>query len=328
MNNYFICFLFLVFFLVEYFYIRLAKKIRILDTPNERSSHAHLTVRGGGLIFPFAAIIWCVLLNEYYLFALGIFILSAISFFDDIKPVHFSIRLFFQVLSLVLLYVSVHPSPEHIFTIILFMLCGIYFLNMYNFMDGINGITGAYAIVQSISFLIVFIQADEHIFSQLVLILIPAILAFLFFNFRKKALTFSGDVGSLSLAFIFLFIILSFPMEKWYLYALFSLLYIIDSFFTIIQRILIKEKITQAHRKHLYQYLANEAGYHHLLPSIIYASLQLFINIVFIKTQFQSLIVISICVFASVSYIILKYNVFLNYVRPNFQKSSKKNANQ
>jgi len=104
-------------------------------------------------------------------------------------------------------------------------------------------------------------------------------LVFGFFNVRTKAKTFAGDVGSISMALFLGYFMIRTIVETGQIgYILFFAVYGIDAGITILKRIKRKENIFEAHRTHLYQYLANELGYSHILLSVIYTILQLFIN--------------------------------------------------
>jgi UDP-N-acetylmuramyl pentapeptide phosphotransferase/UDP-N-acetylglucosamine-1-phosphate transferase len=103
------------------------------------------------------------------------------------------------------------------------------------------------------------------------------------FNVRKKAKTFAGDVGSISMAlFLGYFMIKTILDSGQFGYILFFSVYGVDAIITIVNRLIKKENIFQPHRSHLYQYLANEMGCSHVLVAITYAVLQLGINIIVI----------------------------------------------
>jgi UDP-N-acetylmuramyl pentapeptide phosphotransferase/UDP-N-acetylglucosamine-1-phosphate transferase len=146
-------------------------------------------------------------------------------------------------------------------------------------MDGINGITGLYGLVFFGSLLA--INTFAPIFDrELLQYEILALCVFLLFNFRKKAIMFAGDIGSISLAYLMIYF-----MAKWFLYSdswtviLLILVYGADSFSTLAERIKNKEKVFEPHRKHLYQILVNEGKKDHVLIAIIYALIQMGINL-------------------------------------------------
>ena len=145
-------------------------------------------------------------------------------------------------------------------------------------MDGINGITGGYSLAVLLPLLIV----NKHIpFVDPALIITTIIsdLVFCLFNFRKKAKCFAGDVGSIGMAFIIIFILGTLIVRTGNLwYIVFLSVYGVDTVLTIIHRIILHEKLGQAHRKHAYQLMANELQIPHVTVSLIYMALQLIIS--------------------------------------------------
>ena len=203
---------FLVLFVLELLYFRIADKFNIIDKPNHRSSHTQITLRGGGIIFPIAFVLYFVMSiihrkewfvpEQFWSFGLGLFLLSAISFLDDILDLSTKLRLVFHFLSVVLLIYFLglwNVLPFWLLPIVFIFIIGV--LNAYNFMDGINGITGLYSFV--ILSTLYYINQYKIIFTDVNFIIYPVLasLVFLFFNFRIKAKCFAGDVGSMSIAF-------------------------------------------------------------------------------------------------------------------------------
>ena len=268
----------IVLLVILLIYLRLAKRYKIFDIPNNRSSHKIITIRGGGIVFPISLFIYFILSGfEYPLFMLGILIISIISFMDDIKSLQPLIRLAVQIIVVLLVLFELFSEVSlFYFLIVLFIMLG--GLNAYNFMDGINGMTASYSLVilstlYYINESLLFVDPDLIIFPLL------SVLVFLFFNFRVKALCFSGDVGSLSLALLILFLLFKliiFTGEP--LYALFLIIYAVDSGLTLINRKLNGENVFKPHRSHLYQQLVHLKGYSHLNISLSYSLIQLVIN--------------------------------------------------
>src|SRR5205823_1126030 len=131
-------------------------------------------------------------------------------------------------------------------------------INMYNFMDGINGITGAYTLVVLGGLQYVNLNIQPFIKADLIWLPMLASLVFLFFNFRKRAKCFAGDVGSVAVAFWIVFLLFKLIMvsNNW-IYILFLSVYGVDAVLTIMHRLMLKQNIFQAHRLHFYQILAN-----------------------------------------------------------------------
>lgn len=275
-----------LFFVAELLYFRIADHFNIIDHPNERSSHAHITIRGGGVIFLLAAICAVMMHPTYWLPVLGILIIGIISFLDDRHTLSSRIRLLFHLIavSIMFFYLDMfHIEPFYMCILLYIMVIGI--INMYNFMDGINGITGVYSLVVLGG--LQYVNMHQSAFVHVDMIWLPMLACgvFLYFNFRKTARCFAGDVGSVTIAFwiIMLLVQLILVTQNW-AYLLFLVVYGIDSVLTITHRLLLKQNIFKAHRLHFYQILANEQRIPHLRVACGYALLQGII-IIFIITN-------------------------------------------
>ena len=275
----------LLFFLIESLYFRMANYFNIIDKPNHRSSHSNITIRGGGILFPLAILLYYPFAGQsiYSLFCLGLLLISMISFWDDVHPVSNKIRLSIHALAVSLLFYGFGFLNYPLWWMLLGYILVIGTINAYNFMDGINGITGLY----SLSFLISIgwlNNSSYFVDAYLLVSLLASTLVFLFFNFRKKAKCFAGDVGSVSMAFIICFLLISLIKASHNLiYIGFLLVYGLDAITTIIFRLIRKENIFEAHRSHFYQFLVNEKKVSALLVSSVYAFVQLVINILLIR---------------------------------------------
>jgi len=267
--------------LLELLYFRIAGKFGITDQPNHRSSHQTVTIRGGGIIFSVAILLSAILTNTYEIwFLAGLALISIISFLDDIKPRNYKIRMLIHLAAVGLLFIQtgIFSLPLIIIVIALFFAVGT--INAINFMDGINGITGMYGLLTLSSFLYVNELVHNFIPSGYIISVIIAVIVFLIFNFRKRALCFAGDVGSVSLAFILLFFTLSLIIiTNNCSYILFLLVYGLDVVTTIIFRMIRKENISVAHRSHFYQYLVHDKKMSHLMVASIYTIVQMIVNI-------------------------------------------------
>ena len=156
--------------------------------------------------------------------------------------------------------------------------------NIINFMDGINGITGGYALASLIP-IYVLNREMGFVEESLVLTVILADIVFCFFNFRPKgkAKCFAGDVGSIGIAFILLFLIGRLVMVTGDVsYFIFLLVYGVDGCLTICHRIMLHENLGEAHRKHAFQLMANELKIGHVTVSLIYMALQMAVSLGFI----------------------------------------------
>ena len=261
---------------IELFYFKIADKYNIIDKPNSRSSHTSITLRGGGIIFPIAISIACLLGYISWPVTLGVVLVAVVSFIDDIKPLPQLPRFVSHVLAVGLVFYELHLFYEPLWLLPIVFVLLIGWINAFNFMDGINGITVLYALTAIASFS--FLPINEASLPLLITMGLSC-LAFGIFNVRKKAKTFAGDVGSISMALFLGYFMIKTIIDSGQLgYILFFSVYGIDAIITIITRLLRKENIFQPHRSHLYQYLANEMGYSHILVAFIYAGFQLVIN--------------------------------------------------
>lgn len=279
---------------LELCYFKIADKFNIIDRPNERSSHSTIVLRGGGVLFPLSMLVWICLQGVYgewgtvldYLpFLIGLVIIAGISFIDDVHSLPDSVRLIAQFVAMGLMFWNLGIMHWEMWWIVLIAL--IVFVgatNIINFMDGINGITAGYALAVLVPLLLAN-RNSGFIDESFVITAILGVLVFSFFNFRPrgKAKCFAGDVGSVGIAFIMLFVIgkliLATNDITW---LTFLIVYGVDGCCTILHRIMLHEKLGEAHRKHAYQLMANELGMSHVTVSLIYMVLQLAISLVMI----------------------------------------------
>lgn len=305
--------LFTLLFALQLLYFRIANKLNIIDKPNERSSHSRVTLRGGGIVFWISVLMYFVIsgfANPWF-FA-GLTLISAISFADDITPQSPKLRLMVQFVALMLMCVQWQLFDYSWFFVVLALIVGVGVMNAFNFMDGINGITGGYSMAVLVSLWYVNNYQIFFVDNDLIYIVFIALLVFNFFNFRIKAKCFAGDVGAVSAAFILIFMLgLLIVKTGDFSYIAFLLVYGVDSVLTIIHRILLKENITEPHRKHLYQLLSNEMKVPQLLVSTIYAVLQLLISFGFIVFHSVSLwYLVTAAALLTVVYVIIKRKYF------------------
>ena len=263
-------------FVAELLYFRVADKCNIIDKPNERSSHSRITLRGGGIIFYFGALAYFLSNHwEYPWFMLALTLITFISFVDDIRSTSQGLRLVFHFTAMALMFYQWGLFSLSWWWIIIALIICTGIINAYNFMDGINGITGGYSLV--ILGALAYINSEITTFVEPALIntVLCSVLVFCFFNFRKKAKCFAGDVGSVSIAFILLFLIgkLIIKTEDFSWIILLSV-YGVDSVLTIIHRLMLHENIGLPHRKHMYQLMANELKIPHVGVSLIYMGAQ------------------------------------------------------
>ena len=263
-------------FLAELFYFRIADKCNIIDKPNERSSHTRITLRGGGIIFYFGVLAYFLTNHfEYPWFMLALTLITFISFVDDIRSTSQALRLVFHFSAMALMFYQwgLFSLPWWTILVALIICTGI--INAYNFMDGINGITGGYSLIILVALAYINREIVSFVEQELIITVLCSVLVFNFFNFRKRAKCFAGDVGSVSIAFIILFLIgkLIIKTED-FSWIILLVVYGVDSVLTIIHRLMLHENIGLPHRKHLYQIMANELKVPHVVVSSVYMIVQ------------------------------------------------------
>ena len=282
--------------LVELIYFRIADKCNIIDKPNERSSHSTIVLRGGGVIFVLGAWIWAAFYGlNYPWFLLAVTIVSILSFIDDIHSLPDSVRLVGQFIGMGLLILQLFTSSpgsiiaesalwiKVLFVIAALIVC-VGATNIYNFMDGINGITPGYSFAVLIP-LFMLNRNMGFVDESLIVVVILANLVFSFFNFRPKgkAKCFAGDVGSVGIAFILLFMMGMLIMRTGDItWLILLIVYGVDGCCTIVHRMMLHENLGQAHRKHVFQLMANELKIGHMKVTFFYMILQLVISLVFV----------------------------------------------
>lgn len=263
-------------FLAELFYFRIADKCNIIDKPNERSSHTRITLRGGGIIFYFGVLTYFLTSHfEYPWFMLALTLITFISFVDDIRSTSQVLRLVFHFSAMALMFYQwgLFSLPWWTLFVALIVCTGI--INAYNFMDGINGITGGYSLVVLVALAYINEAVVPFVEQGFILTVLCSVVVFNFFNFRKRAKCFAGDVGSVCIAFVLLFFIGKLVIRtEDFSWIILLAVYGVDSVLTIIHRLMLHENIGLPHRKHLYQIMANELKIPHVVVSSVYMLVQ------------------------------------------------------
>lgn len=335
---------FVLLVLAELFYFRIADRFDIIDKPNLRSSHSTVVLRGGGIIFLIAVWLWSAFFGfGYPWFLAGVTLAAGISFADDIKSLPDSVRLAVQFTAMGLLIVQLFLSAKSeglfsdsnlvvngLFVIAALIVC-VGATNIYNFMDGINGITAGYSLSVVIPLLIMNHRVRFMEQSMLVVVCL-SLAVFAFFNFRSrgKAKCFAGDVGSVGIAFILLFasgmLIVKTEDVTW---LLFLLVYGVDGCLTICHRIMLHENLGEAHRKHAYQLMANELRMSHPLVSVIYMMLQLAVSLVFIYIVPDTVVAHWVYMACALAVLAAAYIIFMKkfyHLHEEYLESLKKQA--
>lgn len=282
-----------VLLVAELAYFKIADNFNVIDKPNERSSHKSIVLRGGGIIYLLGMWLYAAFFGlEQWPFLLGITLVAGISFVDDIHSLPDSLRLVFQFAAMFLMFYGWGIlNWESWWIIILGLILCVGITNVYNFMDGINGINGGYtlAVLLPLAWLnsssalggqiVQGVQGVQGFVDQsLIIVAMLANLVFCFFNYRSKgkAKCFAGDVGSIASAFIVIYVLGKLILTTGdFTYMVFLVVYGVDACLTICHRVMLHENLGVAHRKHAYQLMANELGMEHTVVSTIYTVLQL-----------------------------------------------------
>jgi UDP-N-acetylmuramyl pentapeptide phosphotransferase/UDP-N-acetylglucosamine-1-phosphate transferase len=248
----------------------------IMDTPNERSMHAAPVPRGGGIaiwlsIFPIW-ILYDICSGQFFshiFLMLGTAALMVVSWLDDKKSLPARDRFMVHVLAVALGLISL-PINQYIFQGFLPLwldrvvagFAWLWFINLTNFMDGIDGISGAQTAHTGIGFIIIAALSSAMLESDYIIAatLAGAALGFLMWNWHPAKL-FMGDVGSIPIGFLLGYLMMSLAEHGYLGIALaLPLYYVADASITLIRRILEKKKFWEAHREHYYQQAALSAG--------------------------------------------------------------------
>ena len=304
-------------FLAELFYFRIADKCNIIDKPNERSSHTRITLRGGGIIFYFGVLAYFLTSHfEYPWFMLALTLITFISFVDDIRSTSQVLRLVFHFSAMALMFYQwgLFSLPWWTLFVALIVCTGI--INAYNFMDGINGITGGYSLVVLVALAYINEAVVPFVEQGFILTVLCSVVVFNFFNFRKRAKCFAGDVGSVCIAFVLLFFIGKLVIRtEDFSWIILLAVYGVDSVLTIIHRLMLHENIGLPHRKHLYQIMANELKIPHVIVSLAYMTIQTFIIVGYIYYQQYGYIFLIGCILLlSAIYVLFMKKYFSRHV--------------
>ena len=304
-------------FLAELFYFRIADKCNIIDKPNERSSHTRITLRGGGIIFYFGVLAYFLTSHfEYPWFMLALTLITFISFVDDIRSTSQVLRLVFHFSAMALMFYQwgLFSLPWWTLFVALIVCTGI--INAYNFMDGINGITGGYSLVVLVALAYINEAVVPFVEQGFILTVLCSVFVFNFFNFRKRAKCFAGDVGSVCIAFVLLFFIGKLVIRtEDFSWIILLAVYGVDSVLTIIHRLMLHENIGLPHRKHLYQIMANELKIPHVIVSLAYMTIQTFIIVGYIYYQQYGYIFLIGCILLlSAIYVLFMKKYFSRHI--------------
>jgi len=269
--------------------------VRMLDIPNARSSHTRPTPRGGGLGVVVAVLIGVWSLHIFRILSVPLREITALSIagglvalkggFDDIYRVPYNVRLVGQAISAAIIlfavaYIHTMTIPFagdihlHPIGIPLSFLWIMGLTNVYNFMDGIDGIAGGQALIAGSGWVVMGFMSGQPTIGLVGVLLAASSLGFLLHNW-PPARIFMGDVGSAFIGFT-LAVLPIFAGRKDPRFIVVGFLvvwpFIFDSSFTVARRLIKNENIFTAHRSHIYQRLVL-AGYRHRSVTLVYMGL-------------------------------------------------------
>lgn len=267
-----------------------ALRTRMMDIPNNRSSHSVATPRGGGLslVLVFSVAVVGLALTEQLPLPLamalgpGGVLVAAIGYLDDHRDVPARWRLLVHGLaaawalwwlgglpSLSLFGVAVEPGWLGLPLGLLFIA---WLLNLYNFMDGIDGLAGAEAVSVALAAALLLWLGGAPAKAGIMVLLAAAALGFLLWNW-PPARIFMGDVGSAYLGYVFAVLALGLAPELLNLWAWLILLgvFIVDASLTLVRRMLRGDRVHQPHRSHAYQYAARRWNSHAAVTTTVVA---------------------------------------------------------
>ena len=261
----------------------------LVDSPTERSSHRIPVPKGGGtgilIVFVLGALWWQIPWTLW----IPACIVSLVSLLGDYREISFKIRLATQVGSASIfsgsIFFGISGSEVSLWISVLLLVFGVLYItataNYYNFMDGINGIAGLTGIIAFSCLGLFGLFEGKDIAWVITAFGIAAVcLGFLPLNF-PRAKVFMGDVGSVLLGFLFASWVLWFSQSFLEFVVLTSFLFpfYIDELSTLIVRIKDGDRLTKAHRRHIYQILVNQAGLSHAIVTVFYGFIQIVVGV-------------------------------------------------
>ncbi len=309
-------FLLIISFFLTYLIKNYAIKKSIIDIPNKRSSHSTPTPHGGGIAI---AVTWFIGISYlffadqiesslYFALMFGV-VISVVSYFDDLYKLSVKLRFFTQIIVAVIglfflggfgeLSFGFFSIENQIITNFFALFLIVWYINLYNFLDGIDGYAGSEAIFLGFAGYILFS-------GNAFLVLIASVVGFLFWNW-DKAKIFMGDVGSTLLGYNVAIFTIFYANQKpdyfWIWIILFGV-YWFDATLTLIRRKFSGEKLSQAHKKHAYQRL-NQSGWSHYKVTnyAIGLNLVLFLIVYFIGNLLLAFLLSLIVLFLSMKFV-------------------------
>ncbi|ENW87906.1 MULTISPECIES: MraY family glycosyltransferase [Acinetobacter] len=272
---------FLLAFALTYFMRAYALKKNIIDNPNERSSHSVPTPRGGGvaIVCSYLLALTVLIYSQQLTLHIGLtlmvagFVIALLGFLDDHGHINSMLRLAIHFLVAIGVVMSLGGFSEVVafnslelgfIANIIAVLFLVWLLNLYNFMDGINGIASVEAITTTVSMAILYYVLNSTLNSDILWLLAACVFGFLLWNF-PKAKIFMGDACSGFLGLTLGILALIALKENLALFCAWIIclgVFVVDATYTLIKRVLSGYKMYDAHRSHSYQILSRKWGSH------------------------------------------------------------------
>ncbi len=285
------------------------EKRAIFDQPNDRSSHTIPTPRGGGLavmsvltVIGILSLFWFPEIPLKTATALALAsALAVVSWRDDVRPLSPLLRLLAQMLA-VAVGLAILPSsavfqgflPAWLDHLIVFFLW-VWFINLFNFMDGIDGITGIETLCICAGLCLLAYATNDWEAAWMPLLIAATTLGFLFHNWHPARI-FLGDVGSIPLGFLLGWLLLTAAAHGYWIEALIlPSYYLTDATLTLLHRLFRGEKIWRAHREHFYQKAAHAIKRHDVVSLVVLATNLLLIASTSAATFFHAPLTALVC---------------------------------
>lgn len=271
----------LISFLLTGYMRHYALKKNIIDNPNERSSHTIPTPRGGGvsIVITFLSFLVLLMFTQHLAISTGLILLcsgfgiAVLGFLDDHGHINSMLRLAIHfIIAIAVVFalggfseVALFNETLHLgwFANIIAVLFLVWLLNLYNFMDGINGIASVEAITTTISLAIIYLLFSSSLSIELLLTLAACVFGFMLWNF-PKARIFMGDAGSGFLGMtlgVLALMALKVDTALFCAWIICLGVFVVDATFTLIRRVTNGHKMYDAHRSHAYQYASRRYGH-------------------------------------------------------------------
>lgn len=273
--------------LAAFLVARFGARIGLVDKPRAQSSHVGAVPKGAGVGILASLTAGAVYWHLPWITWGPVAVVALVSLREDFREIPYTIRLAAQLGAAVFFVIAAHilgtPWRAPFGLTILFSVLAVLYIaataNYYNFMDGINGIACLTGFIAFASMGLFGLVQDRGLgFTAVALLVAAACLGILPFNF-PRASVFLGDAGSVLLGFLYSTWTLMMARTELELVFLASFLwtFYMDEFSTLLVRLRDGEKMTQVHKRHIYQILANQAGLPHAKVTIIYAAIQILI---------------------------------------------------